>query len=62
MEPVVVDPDRPVGGVGLLAAAERALVVGVERTGVPFPAGCLHELVAEQARVRADAVAVVARG
>jgi amino acid adenylation domain-containing protein len=57
----VLDPDRPIGDLPLLGAAERHRVLEqFNDTTVPFPDDvCVHELVKEQAARTPDATAVV---
>ncbi len=57
----VTDPDRRLSDLPLLSPAEREELLRdrIEPSGVALDA-CLHELVAEQARRRPDAVAVIA--
>ncbi|MEJ3749201.1 amino acid adenylation domain-containing protein, partial [Actinomycetes bacterium KLBMP 9797] len=55
---VVGEPDARVGGVELLTAAERRLVLGTEAGPGRVPGGVLPELFAAQARRTPDAVAV----
>ncbi len=59
----VAEPERPVGELPLLGAAEQAQVLEEwNDTARDFPAGCIHELFAAQARRTPDAVAVVHGG
>nr|ADU56136.1 hypothetical protein CA915-15 [uncultured organism CA915] len=59
LEQVVADPHVPVGRIGLVAPAERALVVREwNRTGVPFVPEPLPVLFRRQAMRSPDAVAV----
>ena len=57
---IAADPDRPISELPVLADAERrALLEEWNRSDAPFPRDrCIHELVAEQARLQPDAVAV----
>ncbi len=59
---VVTDPERRIGDLPLLSAAEAQQLREVNDTAVRFAAGarCLHELIAEQAAHTPDAIAVVA--
>ncbi|MET0397983.1 MAG: amino acid adenylation domain-containing protein [Longimicrobiaceae bacterium] len=61
---VAADPDRRVSTIPLLTDAERREWEALRREALPrFPAErCIHELVAEQAALRPDAVAVVHEG
>uniref|UniRef100_UPI0004C558C7 condensation domain-containing protein n=1 Tax=Streptomyces violaceoruber TaxID=1935 RepID=UPI0004C558C7 len=63
LEAVTTAPDRPIGAVELMDAAERERVL-VEWNGAPteLPGTPLHELISEQARLTPDAVAVVCDG
>ncbi|HEX5870838.1 MAG TPA: amino acid adenylation domain-containing protein, partial [Longimicrobium sp.] len=60
LEGVAADPDRHVSRLELMGRAERARVVGWNRTTARYPADrCIHQLFAEQAARTPDAVAVV---
>ena len=60
---IAADPDRPIDALALMGPAERDGVLALtERRPVPFPAGCLHELIAEQIGRTPDAVAVTGDG
>nr|ABB80392.1 nonribosomal peptide synthetase - polyketide synthase hybrid [Lysobacter lactamgenus] len=51
--------DAPVAGIDLLAADERALLEGWNRTEAPYPADrCIHQLFEQQVRRTPDAVAL----
>jgi amino acid adenylation domain-containing protein len=58
LEGAVAEPDRRLSDLPLLAPAEREELLRDWRE-TPEPDSCLHELVAEQARRRPDAVAVI---
>ncbi|MET0399319.1 MAG: non-ribosomal peptide synthase/polyketide synthase [Longimicrobiaceae bacterium] len=63
LEAMAADPGRRLSGLSLLRGMERAQVLEAwNATSAGLPRGCVHELVAEQARRAPDAVAVVARG
>jgi amino acid adenylation domain-containing protein len=55
-------PDRPVGQLRLLTAAERAVMDGCNDTGSPVPDGCVHELFATNVRRTPDAPAIECEG
>ncbi|MEE1821345.1 amino acid adenylation domain-containing protein [Streptomyces sp. BE20] len=56
----VAEPDRPLGELAMLSAAELAADDPVNRTEAPIPDAPLHRLVADQAARTPDAVAVSA--
>ncbi|MER6360569.1 amino acid adenylation domain-containing protein [Kitasatospora sp. NPDC001527] len=56
----VAEPDRPLGELAMLSAAEREADEPVNRTEAPIPGARLHELVAAQAARTPDAPAVSA--
>ncbi len=64
LEAAVADPERPVGELRLLGAGEEQLVVETwNDTAVRYPLErlrCVHELVAEQARLTPEATALAA--
>ena len=55
----IATPDIPVSHLELMPPAEQALVTSLAGEDAEFPAGTIHGLVAEQARLAPDAVAVV---
>jgi amino acid adenylation domain-containing protein len=60
LQGVVQDPARRLSELPLLTEDERRELAGWNATAQEFPRRCLHELVAEQAERRPDALAVVA--
>ncbi|MFP5284135.1 MAG: condensation domain-containing protein, partial [Thermoanaerobaculia bacterium] len=57
------DPDRRLSDLPLLAAEERAQLLGWNGGAAAFPVeGCLHDLFAARAKERPEAVAVVCEG
>ncbi|MBP0453149.1 amino acid adenylation domain-containing protein [Kitasatospora sp. RG8] len=56
----VAEPDRPIGELAMLSAADLAAGAPADRTGEPVPDARLHELVAAQAARTPEAVAVSA--
>ena len=56
------DPDKPVGQLRLLAAAEHAVLDGCNGTESPVPDGCVHELFAAQVLRTPDAPAIECDG
>ncbi|HZU40905.1 MAG TPA: amino acid adenylation domain-containing protein [Solirubrobacteraceae bacterium] len=61
LEAAAADPSRPLSHLPLMTEPERALVLEAwNDTSVPYDRRCLHELFAEQAAARPEAVAVVA--
>jgi amino acid adenylation domain-containing protein len=61
LEGIVADPDRQIGELPLLAAAERRLLLEEwNNTSLTYPKDrCLHELFGEQAVKSPDAIAVI---
>jgi amino acid adenylation domain-containing protein len=60
LEEIARDPDAPLAALSLVGEAERRRVVDEwNRTGVPYPHGCIHALFEAQAARTPDAVAVV---
>jgi amino acid adenylation domain-containing protein len=62
LEQVVAEPGRRLSGLSLLPAGQARLVAGWNATGAAVPAGCVHWLVEERARVAPGAVAVADAG
>jgi amino acid adenylation domain-containing protein/FkbM family methyltransferase len=63
LEAALRDPDRPIGELELMPAAERERLVARCAGGRKvFPVACLHELFEEQAATTPDATAVVFEG
>ncbi|WP_175482817.1 non-ribosomal peptide synthetase [Actinokineospora iranica] len=59
----MAEPDRPVSALPVLVPGEADLAITEwNATETPLPRACLHELIAERARVSPDAVAVVDNG
>jgi amino acid adenylation domain-containing protein len=54
------EPDRLLATVDLIHDHEHRLLTEWNRTEAPYPERCVHELIAERAALRPDAVAVVA--
>jgi amino acid adenylation domain-containing protein len=55
----LADPDQPIGALQVLTDTERQqLLVEWNDTAAPYPRGCLHELVGDQASIGPEAIAV----
>ncbi|HEY0605354.1 MAG TPA: amino acid adenylation domain-containing protein, partial [Herpetosiphonaceae bacterium] len=55
----VAQPDQPITTLPLLTAAERQQRAAWNRTALPLPAGCIHDLFAAQATATPEATAVI---
>ncbi|HEU0079641.1 MAG TPA: amino acid adenylation domain-containing protein, partial [Longimicrobiaceae bacterium] len=62
LEGVAADPERRIGEIGLLSAAERKELESWNATASAFPQACVHELFAVQAARTPEAVALVHGG
>ena len=63
LEQAAADPDQRISRLNLMGRAERARVVGWNRTTARYPADrCIHQLFEEQARRTPDAVALTCGG
>ena len=63
LEQVAADPGAPLSRLALMRRGRaRPVVEEWSRADAAYPAGCIHELFAAQARATPDAVAVRARG
>jgi amino acid adenylation domain-containing protein len=63
LEGIVSNPNRKISVLPLLAPAERKqILVDWNQTATFFPDVCLHELIAEQGRLRSQATALVYQG